>query len=705
MACLAAGSASAQTAEPKALGLTSAAPLMRWDPAVRFGRLPNGLRYAVQHTDTPKGAVSLRLGVAVGSYDEADDELGAAHLVEHLAFEATRSFGDNQAALTFAPIRMAFGPDRNAQSDLGQTVYQLDLPTPDPLMLAAAGRWLRDVADGLAFTEVGVGRQRAAMAAERGGRASLLAQLREQVSAFEDGGLRSAARPILGRAEGDANLTPARLKAFYDRWYRPANAVVVITGDLPLDEMEKQVRAAFGDWSAGAAATRATPAPVPAGKGLEVLARSAPGTSAVARICRIAPPDPEAAPPPARLRTLLTREVWRAILQRRLNVLATRADAPFSQTNVSTDVRPDSLKTCIAIAPAKGGEVGATRLVQTEFQRFVAEGPSGREIDLALEQLRAIIRGAIGGAPKSTVQAGEILQRAMDSMPQLAPREGLRAFDILLEDLQEPAVQAQFARDWAGRGPLVTVVGPDAVAEPAIRAAMDAPLPVRPPPKAAAAAAGDAGPRPSDEQARLARAEQLLRDGKAKDARGAFDDLIRRDPRDVAALAGRGRAQVALGKIDAALKDYATALAVQPDSGLVLNARGNLYVAMNKAELAVPDFDKALGANPDDDVVLYNRGLALKQMGRHDAALRDFNHVLRLTPNDPLTLTGKADAYRQLGDLLLAREFYDAALAADPNSAVAFKGRGEVREGLGDAAGGAADKARARSLDPSVGGG
>src|SRR5205809_4690629 len=110
---MATGAAAAQApAEPVALGLTTAAPLMRWDPAVRYGRLPNGLRYALQHTDTPKGAVSIRLGVAVGSYDEADDERGAAHLIEHLAFEATRSFGDNQAALTFAPVRMTFAPDR-----------------------------------------------------------------------------------------------------------------------------------------------------------------------------------------------------------------------------------------------------------------------------------------------------------------------------------------------------------------------------------------------------------------------------------------------------------------------------------------------------------------------------------------------------------------------------------------------------------------
>jgi Tfp pilus assembly protein PilF len=401
------------------------------------------------------------------------------------------------------------------------------------------------------------------------------------------------------------------------------------------------------------------------------------------------------------LRTLLMREVWRAILQGRLNVLGTRADAPFTQTNVSTDVRPDSLKTCIAIAPAKGGEVRAIALVQGEFQRFAGEGPSEAEVDVALEQLRALIRGAVGGAPATPGQASEILQRALDGMPQLEPREGLRAFDVLLEDLRPPAVRAQFARDWSGRGPLVTVASPDAIPEAGIRAAMA--IPVGPPRADDARAHASGGPQGSAEhRAQLERGEALLREGRGAEARREFDDLVRRDPRDFEALTGRGRAFAAQGKADPALKDFAAALAIQPGYAVALNARGNLYVALNKAELAVPDFDRALSDNPKDDVVLYNRGVALKMLGKPDAALRDFDAVLRLTPGDPLTLVGKADAYRQLGDLLLARSFYDAALAADPRNAVALQGRGAVREALGDAKGGAADKAQARSLDRSV---
>src|SRR5581483_5151410 len=197
----------------------------------------------------------------------------------------------------------------------------------------------------------------------------------------------------------------------------------------------------------------------------------------------------------------------------------------------------------------------------------------------------------------SPAQAAEILQRLLDNMPQLEPREGLRAFDVVLQDLEPAAVKAQFERDWAGRGPLVTVAGPQAPDEAAIRQAMATPPRLSPDPPVRAPTPG---PRPAntpERQAGLARGEQLLAAGQAKDARRAFDDLVRRDPRDADALAGRGRAWAALGKADPALKDFAAALAIDPANGVALNARGNLWVALNQAERAMPDFDAALAVN------------------------------------------------------------------------------------------------------------
>ena len=59
------------------------------DPDVRFGVLPNGMRYAIMRNATPAGATALRLRIGSGSLEESDDEQGLAHVLEHMAFRGS----------------------------------------------------------------------------------------------------------------------------------------------------------------------------------------------------------------------------------------------------------------------------------------------------------------------------------------------------------------------------------------------------------------------------------------------------------------------------------------------------------------------------------------------------------------------------------------------------------------------------------------
>src|SRR5215216_4746037 len=71
---------------------TAAADLLPLDPAVRTGKLPNGLTYYIRKNAKPEKRVELRLAVNAGSVQEDDNQLGLAHLVEHLCFRGTKSF-------------------------------------------------------------------------------------------------------------------------------------------------------------------------------------------------------------------------------------------------------------------------------------------------------------------------------------------------------------------------------------------------------------------------------------------------------------------------------------------------------------------------------------------------------------------------------------------------------------------------------------
>ena len=65
-------------------------------PGVTVGQLENGLRYYIRENDEPANRAELRLVVNVGSLVEDEDQLGLAHLLEHMAFNGTENFEKNE---------------------------------------------------------------------------------------------------------------------------------------------------------------------------------------------------------------------------------------------------------------------------------------------------------------------------------------------------------------------------------------------------------------------------------------------------------------------------------------------------------------------------------------------------------------------------------------------------------------------------------
>src|SRR4029079_15837595 len=81
-----------------ALTFASAAPAqdlnapLPVDSSVRTGTLPNGLKFFIRRNPRPADRVLLRLAVQAGSVDEAEDQRGLAHMLEHMAVNGTARF-------------------------------------------------------------------------------------------------------------------------------------------------------------------------------------------------------------------------------------------------------------------------------------------------------------------------------------------------------------------------------------------------------------------------------------------------------------------------------------------------------------------------------------------------------------------------------------------------------------------------------------
>lgn len=444
------------------------------DPAVRRGVLANGLRYQVMRNVNPAGAVSLRFGVDVGSYEESDLERGVAHFVEHMAFRSTRSYPEGSPDRAFAQMGVAFGRDQNAATSLFATTYQLDLPRPDPQQLAAGFAWLRDVADGVIFTDTAVNRERGVVLAEKEARNNPGVLVQDAIGRFQAPRQRSFNRSPIGTRETLNALRATDLQAFYQRWYRPEHAVVTVVGDLPVEALETLVRDAFASWTAkGPAPVRAALAGPDLQRPAQAMTVADATLPTAISACRLRPGASPTLTTVSQLRGALTSQIWQTILNQRLAERVAAGDAHLlGAVMIGGDAR-DLATTCLITLPTGEAWEASLQSTQAELRRFAEHGPTELEVEKTVELLRARLRGSISeaGSRLSSDLANGLLNRALSRQTTASPADSLYAFDLAVEDLTPADVQARFAQDWSGSPPLLALVAPKVPKDEALLAA------------------------------------------------------------------------------------------------------------------------------------------------------------------------------------------------------------------------------------------
>jgi zinc protease len=324
-ALLFAGAAQAQSAAPVA-----DPNIVRPDPAVRRGVLPNGLRYAVMRNALPSNGVSMRLNIGVGSFEEADEERGIAHFLEHMAFNGTKTIPEGELDTVFAAQGVKFGRDQNAATGAFDTTYQLDLALADKAKLDLGFRWLREVGDGMVLSQDAVERERGVVLAEHDRALGPGRTFAEAQAAFLSPELRGPTRWPIGTRAVLQKIDAVRLRAFYDRWYRPDNAAVVVVGDAPAAELERRVRETFGSWQGRGAAPKRVERRSPAlDRGMDILVRSEPQLPSGFSACRPRARDPDRPETLSRWRENTPRWLWQTILERAASAARPDREAPL----------------------------------------------------------------------------------------------------------------------------------------------------------------------------------------------------------------------------------------------------------------------------------------------------------------------------------------------------------------------------------------
>lgn len=119
------------------------------DPAVVFGTLPNGMRYAIMRNATPSNGVAMRLRFGSGSLQESDEQQGLAHFLEHMAFRGSKNLADGDVVKMLERLGLRFGPDTNAFTAQDQTVYMFNFPKADAASLDTGLTLFREIGERL----------------------------------------------------------------------------------------------------------------------------------------------------------------------------------------------------------------------------------------------------------------------------------------------------------------------------------------------------------------------------------------------------------------------------------------------------------------------------------------------------------------------------------------------------------------------------
>src|SRR5262249_46402809 len=221
---------------------------LTWDPSVRRGVLPNGIRWFIKKNGRPETRVSLRLAVPVGSTAEDDDQQGIAHFTEHMNFNDSPPFKDADDLVGYLrSIGLRFGADANAYTSFDETVYMLEVPTDKDSLLHIGLNALSDFAGRATMSEKEIDKERGVVMEEwRLGRGADERMQRQQFPGiFHDS--RYAPRPPIGQPEDIQGVPYARLRAFYKDWYRPEWMAVIAVGDVDPDKMQKLIQQHFSD--------------------------------------------------------------------------------------------------------------------------------------------------------------------------------------------------------------------------------------------------------------------------------------------------------------------------------------------------------------------------------------------------------------------------------------------------------------------------
>ena len=206
-------------------------------------KLNNGLKLVVQE-DHRSPVVVSQVWYRAGSLDEVNGKTGVAHVLEHMMFKGTKRIPAGQ----FSRLVAAAGGKENAFTGADYTCYFQQL---EKSHLPLSFKLEADRMANLIITDAEFAKEIKVVMEERRWRTEDKPQSKVneqfQSTAFK---AHPYARPVVGFMNDLENMTAADAREWYNTWYAPNNATIVVVGDVKAQDVLKLVKQHFGQLKA-----------------------------------------------------------------------------------------------------------------------------------------------------------------------------------------------------------------------------------------------------------------------------------------------------------------------------------------------------------------------------------------------------------------------------------------------------------------------
>lgn len=429
------------------------------DPRVIYGKLNNGVRYAVMQNDTPRNGGAIRMRFGTGSLEETDAQQGIAHFLEHMAFNGSRNVPEGEMIKRLERFGLAFGADTNASTGFDRTLYKLNIPNVKEEVLNEAFFLMRETADGLLLDADAIERERGVIASEKNARDSLMFRSRVDEIRFFTKGSGLVDRLPIGTDETIATMPREEFVRFYESYYHPKNTFIVFVGDLEPAKAIAAIERYFGDWEAKTDLVpprKVIPADTQGGR---IGYYHHPELLTFVRIGTVYPyvdrPDNAEVRGKNALRTLGIR-----ILNRRFSRMIDEGDAPF----LSAGARQNSVQKTmdgmvVLLRSDPSGWEKALAAGDLEIRRALQFGFSQAELDEQIAIARQALETSVERAdtkksyPSSSLEynyAEALVDAFGKERVFTSPQTNLANFEALVGSITVEDVEQEFRERWRG---------------------------------------------------------------------------------------------------------------------------------------------------------------------------------------------------------------------------------------------------------------